>query len=82
MTKTLVSGQSGWNLVLLCMEKSRSALLLKRQRGSQSLMVWSCFSARAAPKLKIIDGNLNSKKYCGILADIMIPFRENAYNGE
>ena len=54
----------------------------KRQRGGRSLMVWGCFSARGAPKLKFIDGNLNSEKYCEILSEIMIPFGESAYNGE
>ena len=46
------------------------------------MTVWGCFSARVAPQLKIIDGNLNSKKHCKILSEIMIPFDEQAYNGE
>ena len=54
----------------------------KRQRVGRSLMVWGCFSARGAPQLKIIEGNLNSQQYCEILSDIMIPFGESAYNWE
>ncbi len=53
-----------------------------RQRGGRSLMVWGCFSARGAPQLKLIEGNLNSEQYCEILSDVMIPFAESAYNGE
>ena len=45
-------------------------------------MVWGCFSARGASKLKIINGNSNSEKYCEILEDIMIPFGASAYNGD
>lgn len=45
-------------------------------------MVWGCFSARGMPKLKIIEGNLNSDGCCWMMYSVMIPFAENEYTGE
>ena len=42
-------------------------------------MVWSCFAARDAPRLAIVQESLNSDGYCNILSNILLPFAEDKY---
>ncbi len=46
------------------------------------MIAWGCFSARGASQIKFIDGVLNSIQYSEILSNVMVPFSQNAYQGE
>ena len=46
----------------------------KRQGGGGSVMVWGGMSSAGKTELMICEGKVNSKKYCEILENALIPY--------
>ena len=46
----------------------------KRQRGSESVMIWGAISYYGVGELAVLDGTQNSAAYCKTLEDNLLPF--------
>ncbi len=46
----------------------------KRQNGGGGIMIWAAMSYRGLSDLYVVDGTLNSERYCNILSHYLLPF--------
>lgn len=61
-------GWSGWISLLLGDLRTEPRMFSTRQKGGESLMFWGAIFFYEQSELVFVDVNLNSEKYCFILA--------------
>jgi len=54
--------------------RKEPAIFSKRQQGGKSLMIWGAVSYKDLSDLDILDGNVDSARYCQTLNETLLPF--------
>lgn len=55
-------------------EKFNEACVVKTVKHPPATMIWSCISGDGCGPLFFVEGTMNSRQYCDVLDDVLIPY--------